>query len=195
MILMQRLVVSSIAAIRMTLERRLDALSEPEGQMSLFQMFTREDWEDMDGQEQMESALVSRLSALKNEYSEVKLLFEAARNCEQTCADAKAEVLLEWIYQLQQEENDTELKILVFTEFLPTQGMLKQFLEARGFSVVCLNGSLNMDERRCVQDSFVLLCLVFPQGVLPGICKEITVSFLVLVSTLLRYKTVICHKI
>ncbi|MCK4788688.1 MAG: DEAD/DEAH box helicase [Desulfobacteraceae bacterium] len=154
MILMQRLVVSSIAAIRVTLERRLDALSEPEGQMSLFQLFTLEDWEDLDGQEQMESVLITRLSAMKNEYSEVKLLLEAARNCEQSCSDAKAEALLEWIYRLQQEENDPELKILVFTEFLPTQGMLKQFLEDRGFSVVCLNGSLNMETRRAVQDSF-----------------------------------------
>jgi superfamily II DNA or RNA helicase len=154
MILMQRLVVSSIAALRVTLERRLEALSEPEGQMSLFQMFTLEDWEDLDGQEQMESVLITRLSAMKNEYSEVKLLLEAARNCEQSCSDAKAEALLEWIYRLQQEENDPELKILVFTEFLPTQGMLKQFLEDRGFSVVCLNGSLNMETRRAVQDSF-----------------------------------------
>jgi hypothetical protein len=42
----------------------------------------------------------------------------------------------------------------VFTEFVPTQEMLHQFLTERGFNVVCLNGSMTMDERRSVQDSF-----------------------------------------
>ena len=54
--------------------------------------------------------------------------------------DAKAEALLELIYKLQQEENDPELKVLVFTEFVPTQAMLADFLESRGFSVATLNG-------------------------------------------------------
>ena len=75
------------------------------------------------------------------------MLLEAARRCEQSGPDAKAEALLDWIYRLQQEEGDPDLKILVFTEFVPTQGMLKQFLSDRGFSVVCLNGAMNMDER------------------------------------------------
>lgn len=154
MILMQRLVVSSTSAIRATLERRLEVLEEPAGQMSLFESFSIEDWEDLDGQEQMESVLLTHLNALKNEHSEVKLLLEAARSCEQLMIDAKAEALLEWIYRLQQEENDPDLKALVFTEFVPTQEMLRGFLSDRGFSVVCLNGSMNMEDRKNVQDSF-----------------------------------------
>lgn len=39
------------------------------------------------------------------------------------------------------EENDSELKVLVFTEFIPTQAMLAEFLESRGFSVATLNGT------------------------------------------------------
>ena len=35
--------------------------------------------------------------------------------------DAKAEALLELIYRLQQEESDPSIKVLVFTEFVPTQ--------------------------------------------------------------------------
>ena len=68
--------------------------------------------------------------------------------------DAKAEALLEWIYRLQQEESDPELKILVFTEFVPTQAMLRDFLTDRGFAVACLNGSMDMDERRRAQEDF-----------------------------------------
>ena len=49
---------------------------------------------------------------------------------------------------------DTKLKVLIFTEFIPTQAMLAEFLGNRGFSVACLNGSLNLDERQDVQRAF-----------------------------------------
>jgi superfamily II DNA/RNA helicase len=42
----------------------------------------------------------------------------------------------------------------VFTEFVPTQEMLRRFLTERGFSVVCLNGSMDMEERKRVQEAF-----------------------------------------
>ena len=41
-----------------------------------------------------------------------------------------------------------------FTEFVPTQYMLRDFLEQHGFSVVCLNGSMELEERRRVQRQF-----------------------------------------
>ena len=154
MILIQRLVASSTSAIRTTLERRLEALQTPEEQPSLFPFMTGEEWVDLDGQEQVDTLLGTRLNAFKNERAEVKLLLEAAQACEQAGPDAKAEALLEWIYRLQQEEGDPELKILVFTEFVPTQAMLRAFLTDRGFAVVCLNGSMNMDERMRAQEEF-----------------------------------------
>lgn len=154
MILMQRLVVSSTRAIRTTLEKRLHVLAEPEDQLTLFPLYSDEEWADMDGQEQVETLLGAQFKALKNEHSEVKLLLDTAANCEHRRPDAKAEALLEWIYQLQVEEVDPDLKVLVFTEFVPTQEMLRQFLVERGFSVVCLNGSMDMSERKRVQDAF-----------------------------------------
>ena len=154
MILMQRLVVSSTAAISTTLERRLEVLEAPQEQLTLFPDYSEEDWADLDGQEQIETLLKTRLNAMKNERAEVNLLLETAQRCEQSGPDAKAESLLDWIYRLQQEEGDPDLKVLVFTEFVPTQGMLQQFLSDRGFSVVCLNGSMNMDDRKHVQESF-----------------------------------------
>ena len=154
MILMQRLVVSSTSAIRTTLERRLEALSAPQEQLTLFPLTSEEEWADLDGQEQIDMLLRTRLKALKNERVEVKLLLEAAARCEQIGPDAKAEALLDWLYRLQSEENDPELKALVFTEFVPTQEMLRRFLTERGFSVVCLNGSMDMEERERVQEAF-----------------------------------------
>jgi hypothetical protein len=153
MILMQRLVVSSTSAIRTTLERRLEALAEPEEQLPLFPM-SDDEWGDMDGQEQVDALLRTRIKALKNERAEVKLLLSAAARCEQAGPDVKAEALLEWLYRLQSDEGDPELKALIFTEFVPTQEMLRRFLTERGFSVVCLNGSMDMDERKRVQDAF-----------------------------------------
>jgi hypothetical protein len=154
MILMQRLVVSSTSAIRTTLQRRLEALAAPPEQLSLFPPTSEEDWADLDGQEQVEVLLRTRLKALKNERAEVKLLLEAAARCEQIGPDAKAEALLDGLYRLQSEEGEPELKALVFTEFVPTQEMLRRFLSDRGFSVVCLNGSMDMEERTRVQEAF-----------------------------------------
>jgi superfamily II DNA/RNA helicase len=44
--------------------------------------------------------------------------------------------------------------VLVFNEFVPTQEMLCEFLTQRGFEIVTLNGSMNMEERKRVQDAF-----------------------------------------
>ena len=167
MILMQRLVVSSTRAIRTTLERRLAAIREGKQQatMRLAEMENfagggesldddLAEMYDMDGQELLDELLKSRVSALQSECSYVESLLDTALRCEQIGPDAKAEALIEWIYELQAEENESDLKVLIFTEFVPTQQMLKEFLEARGISVVTLSGSMNMEERKLAQESF-----------------------------------------
>ncbi|MBS0299999.1 MAG: DEAD/DEAH box helicase [Proteobacteria bacterium] len=167
MILMQRLVVSSTRAICTTLERRLAALKEGEQQVSLRLAELENGTEglespddeiaelyDMDGQELLDELLKSHVSALQSEGSHVETLLDAAVRCEQAGPDAKAEALIDWIYKLQAEENEPDLKVLIFTEFVPTQQMLKEFLEARGISVVTLNGSMDMEERKAAQDAF-----------------------------------------
>lgn len=152
MVLMQRLVSSSTRAIATTLERRLAILSQTSGQMELFP--DEETWEEMDGQEQLETVLRGRLKALDSEKDEVRLLLDAARRVEALGPDAKAQALLDWIYRMQSEEQDPELKVLIFTEFVPTQQMLAEYLRERGISVVCLNGSLSLEERKSVQKQF-----------------------------------------
>ncbi len=154
MLLMQRLVTSSTRAIRTALERRRDVLELPEGQLSLFGEDIGDEWDSLDGQEQMEAALTSRLKALSNERAEVELLLSAARRCEARGPDVKAVALVDWVFRLESEAADSKLKVLIFTEFVPTQAMLREFLEVRGYTVACLNGSMNLDERRDVQRDF-----------------------------------------
>ena len=163
MILMQRLVVSSTRAIRSTLERRLAVLKHDEQQIGLRLVEFENSPEgsenfdelyDMDGQELLDELLKSHVSALQSEGSYVETLLEAALRCEQAGPDAKAEALIEWVYKLQAEENEPGLKVLIFTEFVPTQQMLKEFLDARGISVATLNGSMDMDERKHAQEAF-----------------------------------------
>src|SRR5208283_4692541 len=91
---------------------------------------------------------------LKNERAEVELLLTAARKVEARGPDAKAEALLEWVYKFQKEESDPDVKLLVFTEFVPTQQMLAEFLGNRGIPVACLNGSMSMEQRQQVQEAF-----------------------------------------
>ena len=154
MILMQRLITSSTAAIRTSLERRLAVLDLPQGQLSLFPEDVGEDWSALNGQQQLDTILKTRLKGLKDERKEVELLLSAARRCEASGPDVKAEALLERIQQQQREENDPTLKVLIFTEFVPTQAMLADFLEHRGFTVVSLNGAMDLEERRQAQRRF-----------------------------------------
>ncbi|WP_367304899.1 helicase-related protein [Burkholderia multivorans] len=152
MILMQRLVTSSTAAIRATLEKRQALLDAPQAQANLFEAVDPDEWAELDGQSQLDIAL--QASGWEREKTEVEMLLDLARETERQGTDAKAEALLELIYKLQQEENDPQLKVLVFTEFVPTQAMLAEFLKSRGFSVALLNGGMSLDERTRAQQAF-----------------------------------------
>lgn len=153
MILMQRLVTSSTQAIATAMERRLEAL-QTTNVAATDEEPPENNIEEQDSQEQLEELLATRLAGLQNEKEEVKLLLDLARRCQAQGPDARAETLLDILYENQREENDPELKYLIFTEFVPTQKMLRDFLDQHGFSVVCLNGSMDMEERRHVQRLF-----------------------------------------
>lgn len=152
MILMQRLVTSSTAAIRTTLEKRQALLDTPQPQLSLLDSGEMDEWSELDGQTQADVAV--QVGGWAQEKAEVDLLLELARETESQGTDAKAEALLELIYKLQQDEGDPALKVLIFTEFIPTQAMLAEFLGGRGFSVALLNGGMDMDARGKAQQAF-----------------------------------------
>lgn len=152
MILMQRLVTSSTSAIRTTLEKRLALLDAPQLQSNLFDDREIEEWAELDGQSQLEVAV--QVSGWEQEKAEVGALLDLVRETERQGSDAKAEALMELIYKLQQEEGDPQLKVLVFTEFVPTQAMLADFLESRGVSVTVLNGGMDLEARTRAQHEF-----------------------------------------
>ena len=151
MVLMQRLVSSSTRAVRTALEKRLSVLEG--GAYYQKAVEPDEEWWDLDIQERMEDLFSRVIPAFTDEHHEVQSLVSLARKCEAMRSDVKAEALIELMYRLQREEH-LKLKVLVFTQFLPTQEMLREFLEMRGFSVVCLNGSMSIKERRTVQLQF-----------------------------------------
>jgi superfamily II DNA or RNA helicase len=152
MILMQRLVTSSTAAIRTTLEKRQALLDAPQLQISLLESTNIDEWSELDGQTQADMAV--QVSGWAQEKAEVDILLALARETESQGTDAKAEALLDLVYKLQQDEGDPALKVLVFTEFIPTQSMLAAFLGGRGFSVALLNGGMDMDARTKAQQAF-----------------------------------------
>jgi SNF2 family DNA or RNA helicase len=153
MILMQRMVTSSTQAIASALERRLEALQLADVSTSDDPQ-SDENIEEQDGQERLDDLMTLRLAGLENEKEEVRVLLDLAVRCRAQGPDARAEVLLSLLYETQRAENNPDLKYLIFTEFIPTQTMLREFLEQHGFSVVSLNGSMDLEQRRRVQREF-----------------------------------------
>ena len=151
MVLMQRLVTSSTAAIAATLGRRLQALEDTPAQLSLVPDIDAADIADMDGQSQLDELV--DWPGWRSEKAEVTTLLRLA---EQALGgtDAKVEALLEHVYRIQQEEDDPYLKVLIFTEFVPTQAMLASELRDRGFEVATLNGQMAVEERVAAQKAF-----------------------------------------
>lgn len=154
MVLMQRLVTSSTRAIRTALERRRAVIEQEAILVAVREPELGAEWWEMDGQEWLEELLSGRLASFGQERKEIIALLELAAFCEQKRSDAKAEALVDRMYRLRQGEQDPELKFLIFTEFIPTQEILRDFLDTRGFSVVCLNGSMETDERLAVEEKF-----------------------------------------
>ena len=62
---------------------------------------------------------------------------------------------------MQQEGDDLELKILVFTKFFLTRVMIRVFLPDRGFAVACLNGPMDIHERMRAHEEFSGRCRKF----------------------------------
>ncbi len=154
LVLMQRLVTSSTRAVRQTLERRLNALQNPDVSDLEDMGIAEDEWEELDGDAQIELLLEQHVGLTAAEQEQVKGLLDLARQAEAQSPDVKAEKLLETIYDLQAKENDPNLKLLIFTEFTATQDMLVEHLEARGISTTVINGKLDMDERQRNQKRF-----------------------------------------
>lgn len=151
MVLMQRLVTSSTAAIAATLTRRLQALEEAPAQLSFVPDVEGGDLADMDGQSQLDELV--DWPGWRSEKAEVSTLLRLAEQALGT-TDPKVDALLDHIHRFQLEDDAPDLKVLIFTEFVPTQAMLASQLRDRGMEVVILNGQMAVEERVAAQKAF-----------------------------------------
>lgn len=152
-LLMQRLVSSSTAAILSALERRHGAIVTEGTQLRLFPD-RAEDWGDLTGEEQVEVLQGALGAAWGDELAEVEVLIDLARRSTTDGLDAKARHLLGLLDELARNHSDPDLKIVVFTEFTQTQSMLLDVLGSAGISAVAINGSMGIHERADVQEAF-----------------------------------------
>ncbi|MYJ81136.1 MAG: helicase [Acidimicrobiaceae bacterium] len=152
-LLMQRLMASSTSAILAALEKRSAALGERGAQLALF-VDRDEDWADLTGEEQYRSLTEARGPAWETERAELSELLSLARDAAAAGADTKVGAFFSLLGELRRSEQDPEVKVLVFTEFVPTQAMLLDLLEAAGITAVAINGSMSLGERALAQEAF-----------------------------------------
>lgn len=149
MVLMQRLVTSSTAAIKESIEKRIDIL---ENQQAKIHALSMEDLVEIDLEENLEQAVEVMSLNLKQELMELKEILNVAKLAEFEYLDAKVEALREILDNLYVEQKDR--KVIIFTEFVSTQNFLKTYLEANDYKVSVLNGSMDIEERNDVLKEF-----------------------------------------
>lgn len=156
LIIMQRMVTSSTAAVRQSLERRLEALKS---QNTHIGSLTEADLAEMEIEDDVAEALEAMSLNLAEEIAELEHIIAVAKQAEFQHPDVKVERLVDTIDEILSEERNQ--KIIIFTEFVATQKYLKQLLENRGFTVSVLNGSMSIDERNEALQNFKTKTSIF----------------------------------
>ena len=148
MILFQRLVSSSTAAILSAMQGRLERLRL--GEESTLDDFAHEVDHEFDENEEVDFEDMVQRNALGLASEEALLsdLIAQARDCLATETDAKADALLKKIEELKQVQITQDLKILVFTEFRTTLRMLVDYFKGKGYVVSYIHGGQDLDERK-----------------------------------------------
>ena len=147
MVMMQKLASSSTAAILAAMQTRLWRLQHEEIADNI------NDY-DEEGALDFEDLLMDDYSvnlqgdSFANEEEKLQELITEARYCLENEQDAKATALIRKIIQLREEKGDSQLKVLVFTEFRKTQEYLTKQIEQAGLTTVCINGSMELQERQ-----------------------------------------------
>ena len=149
MVLFQRLVSSSTAAIADALERRLQILTTQSDQLHTASIA---DLTDQEMEESLEEALTVLSAGINEEKKQLEQLLSLAKQAQLQFTDAKAEELAEILRMLSTQEDN--LKVIIFTEFVKTQEFIKTLAEAHGFSVALINGGMSIEERNIALRQF-----------------------------------------
>ncbi len=153
--ILQRRLASSARAIRKSLERRYERLSELYKKGQLFQevRYDEEDIEDLEEKEQWEKEeeLLEKLTSaetleeLKEEIEKIEELITLAREVEKNEIETKLNELKKVMDA--EKLKDSSIKLLIFTESKDTMDYLVEKLKKWDYSVVCIHGGMNLDAR------------------------------------------------
>lgn len=154
MILFQRMISSSTQAILDAMQKRAERLSgerqevNKENIINNMEEFGFEGQMELDFEQKVFSLVEEAQANYDTELSILQGLIRDAKDCLDTETDAKVEFLLSRLQELKRDEQNSDLKFLIFTEFTSTQYMLKKVLEEKG-GYICeaINGSMDFDER------------------------------------------------
>lgn len=149
LIIMQRMVASSTAAIEQSLRRRLAVLLD---QSTKLNNLKEEDLVDIDIEDGADDAFTAMSMDIEEEIDSLNEMISIAERAKYQHPDVKVMKLVEIIDSLLYE--DRNQKVIIFTEFVATQQYLKEFLENKGYDVSALNGSMSIDERNDAIKSF-----------------------------------------
>lgn len=156
LIIMQRMVTSSTAAIRQSLERRLNVLLE---QRTCVGNLREEDLDELNIEDGVEDALEAISLDMELEIEELKQIISLAKQAQFQNQDAKVEPLLNEIDAILSE--DRTQKVIIFTEFVATQTYLQELLVNRGYTVTILNGGMSIVERNAAMQEFKTSTSIF----------------------------------
>ena len=156
LIIMQRMVTSSTAAIRQSLERRLNVLLE---QRTCVGNLREEDLDELNIEDGVEDALEAISLDMELEIEELKQIISLAKHAKFQNQDAKVEPLLNEIDAILSE--DRTQKVIIFTEFVATQTYLQELLVNRDYTVTILNGGMSIDERNAAMQEFKTSTSIF----------------------------------
>lgn len=152
LMLYQRIVSSSSKAILKSLERRLNTLYSLRSRAKELQEYSLDDFFDIPGEKQIEDLeklvpILNNPHLVKKEIRIVSNCIELAKNAIIGRNDAKLRKLISIIDELKRSENDKDVKILIFTEFIETQNYIIDSLEKIGYKTAFINGKISLAEK------------------------------------------------
>ena len=150
MVTFQKLMASSIAAIRESLGRRRERVQAavPRPPATADELEERLDYDD----EASEVIGDAGGQPLDESWEELALLDRAIESLDRVTVDSKARVLIGELSEL--FDHDLDTKVLLFTQFRETQRFLAERLAAAGWGVNVFHGQMNSREKDSAVDRF-----------------------------------------
>ena len=149
MILFQRMVSSSTAAIIDSTQRRLQALEHQSEQLHSGNFA---ELVEGDTEESLKDALMLLSTNIKDEIKQLSHLLSLAKQAHLQGLDVKQEMLLDLLERIQRHEPNA--KIILFTEFVATQQAIRELAEYNGITTTLINVSMSLEERNLSLEAF-----------------------------------------